>query len=80
MPQPVLVQSSGEDYWQMSVAKNPAATGAIEIQMSYNLGSWFVPASSGNGDLIVANDATQFTVQIRRSVASKAFFRIAAQL
>ncbi len=79
MPQPLLVQSSGEDYWQMSVAKNPAATGAIEIQMSYNLGSWFVPASSGNGDLIVVNDETQFTVQLRRSVTPKAFFRIAAK-
>ena len=80
MPLPTLVQLSGEDYWQLSLAKNPAATGAVEVQMSYNLDNWFVPTSSGNGDLIVVNDATQFTVQLRRSVTPKAFFRIVAQL
>ena len=80
MPLPTLVQLSGEEYWQLSLAKNPAATGAVEVQMSYNLDNWFVPASSGNGDLIVVNDATQFTVQLRRSVTPKAFFRIVARL
>lgn len=80
MPQPVMVQLSGEDYWQMQLLKNPAATGSIEIQLSYDLNSWFTPVSSGNGDLIVVNDASQFKVQLRRSATSKAFFRIAAQL
>ena len=80
MPLPTLVQLSGEEYWQLSLAKNPAATGAVEVQMSYNLDNWFVPTSSGNGDLMVVNDATQFTVQLRRSVTPKAFFRIVAQL
>jgi len=78
-PLPVLVQLSGEEYWQMQLLKNPTATGAIEIQMSYDLSSWFVPVVSGNGDLIVVNDATQFTVQLRRSVTPKAFFRIVAK-
>ena len=80
MPELVLVQIGGENYWQMQVLKNPAGTGAIEIQMSYDLSSWLSPVSSGNGDLIVINDATQFTVQLRRSVTPKAFFRIAARL
>ena len=63
----------------MQLLKNPAATsGTIEFQMSYDLNSWFTPFSSGNGDLIVLNDATQFTVQLRRSTAPRAFFRIAA--
>lgn len=79
-PHPVLVQLSGEDYWQLQLAKNPAATGAIEIQMSHDLDDWSPPVSSGNGDVIVVNDATQITVQLRRSATPRAFFRIAAQL
>jgi hypothetical protein len=79
MPNPTLVQLSGEDYWQIQLLKNPAATtGTIEFQMSYDLNSWLTPVSSGNGDLIVLNDATQFTVQLRRSTSPTAFFKIVA--
>jgi hypothetical protein len=78
-PQPVLVQLSGEDYWQMQLVKNPATTGAIEIQMSCDLDDWFTPVSSGNGDVIVENDAIQFTIQLRRSATPGAFFRIVAR-
>ena len=79
-PHPVLVQLSGEDYWQMQLLKNSDAPGAVEIQMSYDLYDWFTPVSSGNGDVIVINDATQFTVQLRRSATPGAFFRIVARL
>lgn len=78
MPRPVPVQVSGEDYWQMQLLKNPAAPGAIEIQLSYDLNSWFAPISSGNGDVVLLNDAGQYTLQLRRSATPKAFFRSAA--
>jgi len=78
-PHPVLVQLNGEEYWQMQLVKNPTAAGAVEIQLSYDLNSWFVPVSSGNGDVVVINDATQFTVQLRRSAMPRAFFRIVAR-
>jgi len=79
MPQPTLVQLNGEAYWVMQLLKNPAATtGAIEFQMSYDLGSWFSPTSSGNGDLIVVNDASEFSVRLRSSATPTAFFRIVA--
>jgi hypothetical protein len=77
-PHPVLVELSGEDYWQMQLWKNPAASGAVEIQMSYDLDDWFTPISSGPGDVIVVNDPTQFTIQLRRNVTPRAFFRIVA--
>ena len=81
LPRPSLVQLGGEDYWQMQLLKNPAATsGIVGLQMSYGLDHWFTPVSSGNGDLLVLNDAAQFTVQLRRSTTPTAFFRIAAQL
>ena len=81
MPTPTLVQLSSEDYWQMQLGKNPAAnTGTIEMQMSYDLNNWFVPTSSGNGDIMVVNDGAEFTVQLRRSATLQAFFRIAAKL
>ena len=80
-PLPILVQLGGEDYWQMQLSKNPAANiGTIEIQMSDDLENWNVPLSSGNGDVIVINDAAQFTIQLRRSNAPAAFFRIVARL
>ena len=79
MPLPVPVQVSGEDYWRMQLLKNPAATsGAIEFQMSYDLNSWFTPVSSGNGDVLVTNNATEFKVQLRRSATPMAFFKIVA--
>ncbi len=79
MPQPLLIQLSGEDYWQMQLLKSPTGSGAIEVQLSYDMSSWFTPVNSGNGDVIVVSDATQFTVKVRRSVTPKAFFRIAAK-
>lgn len=80
LPLPVLVQVGGEDYWQMQLSKNLAATtGSVEFQMSYDLSSWFAPVSSGNGDVIVINDAAQFTVQLRCRATPKAFFKIVAQ-
>ncbi len=81
MPGPTLVRLGAEDYWQMQLLRNPAATtGGVEIQMSYDLNNWFAPVSSGNGDLLVLNDAAQFTVQLRRSTAPTAFFKIVGQL
>jgi hypothetical protein len=79
MPQPLLIQLSGEDYWQMQLLKSPTGSGAIEVQLSYDMSSWFTPVNSDNGDVIVVSDATQFTVKVRRSVTPKAFFRIAAK-
>jgi len=80
MPSPTLVQLGAEDYWQMQLLKNPAVTtGSVEIQMSYDLNSWFAPVSSGNGELIVLNDPAQFTIQIRRSTGPTAFFKIVGQ-
>ena len=80
MPQPVLVPVGGEDYWQIQLFKNPAATsGTIEFQMSHDLNSWFTPVSSGDGDVIVLNDATQFTVRLRRSATPESFFKIVAR-
>ena len=81
MPNPSHVQVGSQDYWQMQLLKNPTATtGAIEFQMSYDLHNWFTPVSSGNGDLMVVNDAAQFTLQLRWSTTPTAFFRIVAQL
>jgi hypothetical protein len=80
MPMPTLVQVGGQDYLQMQLLKNPSATfGSASLQMSYDLTHWFAPVSSGDGNIIVMNDVTQFTVQLRRSAVPDSFFRIVAQ-
>jgi hypothetical protein len=80
MPLPTTIQTAGQDYLQMQLLKNPQAiSGSVSLQMSYDLAQWFTPASSGDGNLIVTNDATQFTVQVRRSATPTVFFRIVAQ-
>ena len=80
MPMPTTVQIAGQDYLQMQLLKNPqATTGTVALQVSYDLLTWSTPVASGNGDVIVTNDSTQFTVQVRRSAMPKAFFRIVAQ-
>lgn len=79
MPQPTIISLGGEDYLNLQLWKNASAGGGIEIQVSFDLINWFTPVSSGNGDMIVVNDSTQFTVQVRRSAAARAFFRIAAR-
>jgi hypothetical protein len=80
MPLPTVVQLGGQSYLQMQLLKNPQATsGTLGLQMSYDLAHWFAPVSSGDGDLIVLNDATQLTVQLRQGMAAHAYFRIVAQ-
>lgn len=81
MPLPVATQVSGEDYLQMQLLKNSAAStsGAVGLLMSYDLLSWFTPTNTPNGDVIVMNNASEFTVQLRRSASPTTFFRIWAQ-
>jgi hypothetical protein len=50
----------------------------VNLQVSYDLVTWLTPASSADGSVIVTNDSTQFTVQLRRSTTPRAFFRIVA--
>ena len=47
--------------------------------MSYNLMDWLNPTNTANGDVIVLNDASEFTLQLRWRAISTAFFRIWAQ-
>jgi hypothetical protein len=78
-PMPTSVQLYGQDYLQMQLLKNPqAVSGAVTLQVSYDLVTWFAPASSGDGNVIVTNDNAQFTVQLRRTTTPRAFFRIVA--
>lgn len=81
MPLPVPTQIGGEDYLQMQLLKNPAASGlgTVGLQMSYDLASWFTPTNTPNGDVMVLDNATEFTVQLRRSATPTTFFRIWAQ-
>ncbi len=80
MPLPVAIQLGGEDYLQLRLEKNPAITfGSIGLLMSYDLVDWFNSTNTANGDVIVLNDASEFTVQLRWQAVSTAFFRIWAQ-
>jgi hypothetical protein len=79
MPMPTSVQLYGQDYVQMQLLKNAqAVSGVVNLQVSYDLVTWFTPAGSVDGSVIVTNDSTQFTVQLRRSTTPRAFFRIVA--
>ena len=81
MPLPVARKLGGEDYLQMQLLKKPVgrAPGAVGLLMSYDLSSWFTPTNTPNGDVIVVDNATEFTVQLRRSACPATFFRIWAQ-
>jgi hypothetical protein len=80
MPVPTSVQVGGQNYLQMQLLKNPqASSGKVGLQMSYDLTNWFAPVSSGDGNVVVVNDAAQFTVQLRQAAAETTFFRIVAQ-
>ena len=80
MPLPVAMQLGGEDYLQLRLEKDPASTfGDVGLLMSYNLMDWLNPTNTANGDVIVLNDASEFTLQLRWRAISTAFFRIWAQ-
>jgi hypothetical protein len=80
MPVPVSVQIGGENYLQMQLLKRPqAASGTVCLQLSHDLANWFVPSSSGDGNIIVVSDSTQFTVQLRGTTTTNTYFRIVAQ-
>jgi hypothetical protein len=77
MPLPVAIQVGGEDYLQLQLLKNPTITfGDVGLLMSYNLMNWFAPTNATNGDVIVLNNASEFTVQLRSGAIPTAFFRI----
>ena len=81
VPLPVAKQVGGEDYLQMQLLKKPTgrAPGVVGLLMSYDLSGWFAPTNTSNGDVIVLDNATEFTVQLRRSACPTSFFRIWAQ-
>lgn len=81
MPLPVAIQVGGEDYLQLQLLKNPTTTfGDVGLLLSYNLVNWFAPTNSVNGDVIVLDNASEYTVQLRWSAIPTAFFRIWAGL
>ena len=80
MPLPVATQVGGEDYLQVQLLRNPACIlGGAGLLMSHNRLSWFAPTNSPNGDMLILDNASEFTVQLRRSAIPAAYFRIWAQ-
>ena len=78
MPQPALAFVGGEDFLQMRLLKTPPPVfGTVGFVMSHDLGNWFAPTNSS--DVMVQDDDTQFTIQVRRSAVPASFFRIAAR-
>ena len=47
--------------------------------MSYDLSGWFAPTNTPNRDVIVLDNPTEFTVQLRRSANPATFLRVWAQ-
>ena len=80
LPLPVATPLGGEDYLQLQLLKNPTTTfGDVGLLMSYNLVNWFAPTNVPNGDVIVLDNTSEFTVQLRVGAIPTAFFRIWAQ-
>ena len=80
MPLPVATQVGGEDYLQVQLLRNPACIlGGAGLLMSHNRLSWFAPTNSPNGDMLILDNASEFTVQLRRTAIPAAYFRIWAQ-
>ncbi|MEI6781900.1 MAG: sialate O-acetylesterase [Verrucomicrobiota bacterium] len=81
MPLPVAKQVGGEDYLQMQLLKQPTgrAPGVVGLLMSYDLSGWFAPTNTPNRDVIVLDNPTEFTVQLRRSANPATFLRVWAQ-
>jgi hypothetical protein len=78
MPQPTLAFVGGEDYLQVQLLKTPPPVfGTVGFVMSHDLANWFAPTNSS--DVMVQDDETQFTIQVRRGAVPASFFRIAAR-
>ena len=76
MPLPVVIQLGGEDYIQMQLFKSQATFGDVGLLMSHDLVQWFAPTNEPNGDVIIVDNASEFTVQLRWNAVPTAFFRI----
>lgn len=79
-PLPTVTQVSGQDYLQMQLMKSQWATpGGVGLRISYNLVDWFAPSNTANGDMILLDSVSEYTVQLRRSAFTTSFFQIWAQ-
>lgn len=76
MPLPVAIQLGGEDYIQMQLFKSQVTFGEVGLLMSHDLVQWFAPTNESNGDVIIVDTASEFTVQLRGNAIPGAFFRI----
>jgi hypothetical protein len=76
MPLPVAIQLGGEDYIQMQLFKNQTTFGDVGLLMSHDLVHWFAPTNEPNGNVIIIDNTSEFTVQLRWNAIPVAFFRI----
>jgi hypothetical protein len=76
MPLPVAIQLGGEDYMQMQLSKSQSTFGDVGLLMSHNLVQWFTPTNEPNGNVIVVDNTSEFTVQLRWNAKPVTFFRI----
>ena len=80
MPLPTATKVSGQDYLQMQLTKSQWATpDGVGLRISHNLMDWFAPTNASNGDMILLDNISEYTLQLKRSAFATTLFQIWAQ-